>query len=496
MKKGRLFILLLQLLVFGTSAFAQVPTPSDFDQLKAQIEALKQQQALSQQMIAALEKKIDAIEKASPVPAPKPPTTLPETTTTAAQRPPIAAPASDRAPAAQTRELFSQDRTAAPRIDNVPLDPDMQGFFRVGDSPTLMRFGGYAKLDVIHDFKIPGDPDVFITSAFPLGPVPAANSTNVQARQSRFNSEIRRPTPLGELRVFYENDFFGAGPTVFHLRHLYGQVHNVLVGWTYSTFMDVDSLPDTLDFEGPGSMVYVTQPQFRYTLPVTKANSIAFSVEKPTTDINITNPNHPSVVATPTTPIPDFVIRYRYEASKGHVQLGTVLRSVGGFAPAETSSGFVSDHAFGWGVNLSGALETWKQDSLLFQAAFGRGIGRYIEDLTGLGPDAALNSSLQLRATPAFGTFVAYQHYWHEKWRSTATYGYAHVQGEFGQSETFFRKSNYAAFNLIWNPTGNFNVGAEYLYGNLTAKDANRGFGSRLQFSLQYDFFRWGKDSQ
>src|SRR5215471_18772418 len=105
--------------------------------------------------------------------------------------PPIAAPVSDRAPAAQTRELFSQDRTAAPRIDNVPLDPDMQGFFRVGDSPTLMRFGGYAKLDVIHDFKIPGDPDVFITSAFPLGPVPAANSTNVQARQSRFNSEIR-----------------------------------------------------------------------------------------------------------------------------------------------------------------------------------------------------------------------------------------------------------------------------------------------------------------
>jgi hypothetical protein len=87
MKKGRLFILVLQLLVFGTSAFVQVPTPSDFDQLKAQIEALKRQQALSQQTIAALEKKIDAIEKASPVPAPKPQATLHETTPTAAQRP-------------------------------------------------------------------------------------------------------------------------------------------------------------------------------------------------------------------------------------------------------------------------------------------------------------------------------------------------------------------------------------------------------------------------
>src|SRR5262249_53249506 len=97
MKKGRLFILVLQLFVFGTSAFAQVPTPSDFDQLKAQIEALKQQQALSQQMIAALEKKIDAIEKASPVPAPKPQTTLPETTTTAAHSPPTPPPVTDPA---------------------------------------------------------------------------------------------------------------------------------------------------------------------------------------------------------------------------------------------------------------------------------------------------------------------------------------------------------------------------------------------------------------
>jgi len=109
MKKGRLFILVLQLLVFGTSAFAQVPTPSDFDQLKAQIEALKQQQALSQQMIAALEKKIDAIEKASPVPAPKPRTTLPETTTTAAQRAP------HRCSSERPRARGPDSRTVFPR---------------------------------------------------------------------------------------------------------------------------------------------------------------------------------------------------------------------------------------------------------------------------------------------------------------------------------------------------------------------------------------------
>ena len=398
---------------------------------------------------------------------------------------------SARAPELQPRDLFSEDRNAAARIDNVPLDPDMQGYFRVGDSPTLMRLGGYAKLDIIHDFKLPGDPDLFIPSAFPLQPAPAGNNTSVNFRQSRFDLEIRRPTPVGDLRILYENDFFGAGPTIFHLRHLYGQLKNVLVGYTFTTFMDADSLPDTLDFENPNSRVYTHQAQFRYTLPLSKANSLAFAVEKPTTDINITNPTKPNVEATPTTPIPDFVARYRYETEKGHVQLGSVFRSIGGFASPGTEGIFVTKHVFGWGVNLSGALKTYKKDSILFQGAYGNGIGRYFQDLSGLGADAALNSSNQLVATPVFGTFIAYQHYWNSKLRSTGTYGFVNLQNEASQAATFFHKSHYSAANLIWNPAGHFNIGGEYLYGKLDAKDGSRGDGSRVQLSMQYDFYKW-----
>ena len=483
------FIILPLMLSVGQLVFGQ--TTPEIDALKAQIELLKQQQAASQQMMVALESKIDALEKTQPTRTPQASATLERGEALAANHPAITGPVSDRAPQTQTRAVFSEDRTAAARIDNVPIDPDMQGFFRVGDSSTLMRLGGYAKLDVIHDFKLPGDPDAFVTSTFPLAPVPAANSTNIHVRQSRFSVELRRPTPLGDLRVLYENDFFGAGPTILNLRHLYGQVRNVLVGWTYSTFMDVDSLPDTLDYQGPGSMIYIFQPQFRYTLPLNKENSLAFGVEKPSTDIRITNPTGASIRATPTTPIPDFVVRYRYEVERGHLQLGSVLRSVGGFAPVDTEGNFVSKHVFGWGVNLSGSVKTHKEDSLLFQGAYGNGIGRYIEDMTGLGPDAALNASNQLKATPALGTFIAYEHYWNERWRSTGTYGYTILQREAGQRDTFFHKSDYASANLIWNPAGNFNMGVEYLYGNLYAKNGDKGYGSRLQLSMQYDFYKW-----
>lgn len=496
MKSAQIFVLTSLLLVLRTSAISQAPNKAEIDQLKVQIDALKRQQALSQQIIDSLEKKIDAMEKAQSQSTP-PLQAVPTQANQSENRAPITANTSKRAPQVQQRELFSENLTAAPRIDNVPINPDMAGFFHLGDSATLMRFGGYAKTDIIHDFKLPGNPDLFVTSSFPLEPVPAANSTNVHARQSRVSAEIRRPTPYGELRVYFENDFFGAGPTILRLRHLYGQVDNFLVGWTFSTFMDVDSFPDTVDFEGPGGGIFMMQPQFRYTVPITKANSIAFSVEKPTTDINITNPNFAnSQTATPTSPVPDFVVRYRYETPKEHFQLGTVLRSVGGFAQVATTNSFATAHTFGWGLNLSGDFETWRKDGIQFQGAYGHGIGRYISDLTSLGADASLNAANHLEATPALGTFIAYQHYWKPEWRSTATYGYAHVQEQAGQPETFYSKTNYGSFNLIWNPAGSLDVGAEYMYGNLSVKNGDRGFGSRLQLSMKYDFFKWSKEAQ
>jgi hypothetical protein len=514
-RKTGFFIVILIALVFATPAFTETPPlRSEIDELKAQIELLKQQEATTQKSIGILEQRIDAVQKALMV-QPTPSTQersspvvlarvalVPPIVTTATlagvateasaqQRPPISGPVSNRAPGLQTREVFSGNRDAAPRIDNVPLDPEMVGFFRLGDSPTIMRLGGYAKLDVIHDFKLPGDPDAFITSALPLEPVPPANSTTLHIRQSRFNVEIRRPTPIGGLRILYENDFFGTSPTSFHLRHLYGQLGNVLVGWTFTTFMDVDSIPDTLDFEGPGGLVFMPQAQFRYTWPITKASSLAFGVEKPTTDANITNPTRPNIESTPTTPFPDFVIRYRYETEKGHLQIATLLRSVGGSAASTATEGiYATKHVFGWGENVSGSVKTFKRDSVQFQGAYGNGIGRYIEDLTGLGADVAVNNN-KLVATPAFGTFGSYQHYWTDKWRSSVVYGYVNLQREPSQAPTFFHQSQYSAGNLIWNPSGNLHIGLEYLYGKLNSNGNDHGYGSRLQTSLKYDFYKW-----
>jgi hypothetical protein len=87
----------------------------------------------------------------------------------------------------------------------------------------------------------------------------------MQAKQTRLNFELRAPTPIGSLKSYYENDFFGDNtePTmVYRLRHFYGQLANVTVGQTWSTFYDPDSFPDTLDFEGPGMLPDIAEKIF------------------------------------------------------------------------------------------------------------------------------------------------------------------------------------------------------------------------------------------
>ena len=85
-REPSLIIALLLVFMLLTSAVAQTAQQSDIDQLKAQIELLKQQQAASQQMIDTLENKIDAMQKTQTVPAAQAPATPPLTETAAHQR--------------------------------------------------------------------------------------------------------------------------------------------------------------------------------------------------------------------------------------------------------------------------------------------------------------------------------------------------------------------------------------------------------------------------
>jgi hypothetical protein len=116
-----------------------------------------------------------------------------------------------------------------------------------------------------------------------------------------------------------------------------------------------------------------------------------------------------------------------------------------------------------------------------------------------LGIDAEVISAADphLRATPAVGTDIAYQHYWAKTLRSSAVFSYAAVQNTKYLPPNPYNHSDYSAANLIWNPySSSLNLGAEFLYGWQELQNGSKGNAPRIQFSAKYSFVKINPDSK
>jgi len=393
-------------------------------------------------------------------------------------------------PATASYQTDSQDQIAAPRMDNAPLDPRYPGYFRLPGTQTLLRIGGYFKTDFIYDLKPPGNVDIFIPSTFPIPTLSSVNNTTVSVRPTRLNLDFLIPVKSTSVRFFIETDMFGTNATTPRLRHAYAQVKNGLLGQTFSNFMDPDSGPDTLDFQGPNSQVSIRNPQLRYSFPIGEESSLSFSVEKASSDVSFTTPQFSAL---PNNPTPDASIKFRQEFSKGHIQLSGLFRDVAAYLP-DGKTGSV----FGWGINLTGAQKLFGTDTFVYQAAYGAGMERYVNDTSGLGIDAQPGdpASPHLEAVPITAIYGGYQHYWAKKLRSSAVYGFAQTENTNLESAASYHQSNYGAANIIWNPFGSLNVGTEILYGWLVEQNRASANDTRFLFSAKYNFIKMAEPAK
>jgi hypothetical protein len=394
--------------------------------------------------------------------------------------------------ATATYKQFSEDTVAAARFNNVPLDPKYHGYFLLPGTQTLLKIGGYFKTDFIYDLKPAGNTDSFIPSSFPIPTVVGVNNATVSIRPTRLNLDFRVPTTkIGDVRFYLELDLFGTNATTPRLRHAYAQAKNFLVGQTFSNFMDPDAFPDTLDFQGPNGMVSIRNPQLRYGFALSPSTTFYVSVEKPSSDIIFKTPQFSSQ---PDAPSPDGAIRLRQEFERGHFQISGLFRSIGAFLPNGRT-----DSVFGWGINAATGVKTFGKDNVIFAVAAGHGISRYLQDTSGLGIDAEPATSstttlAHLQATPAVGVEAAYQHYWVKTLRSSAVYSYAAVNNTNLAAAATYNHATYTGTNLIWNPYGSLNVGAEFLYGWTVEQNGQKANAPRIQFSAKYSFVKVDAD--
>jgi len=386
---------------------------------------------------------------------------------------------------------------------NTAFDPNFPGAWHLPGTTAAMKIGGFVNLSLVNSF----DP-VLITDRFIVGSIPpesevvdgARSGMDVTASQTRLNFEVREQTPHDTLRAFIEGDFEGDGNS-FNLRHAFGQYRFMLAGKTWSTFANVNALPEEVDFEGVNGVVLRRQPQLRIFPKFGQDFSFVFSIEEPDTQVE----NGTGIKGAW-----DFVVSVDRlplgELGGWNYRVSGVLRDLKGQfgvdGEQDINAPLLQSSTRGWGITTSGRKKFahWgEQDFLLWQLTYGKGIGRYLNDLSTIGGgDAVFSPDGELHALPVLAGFLSYRHHWGKKpwfmldWpgimRSNFTISWINVDNYDFQDDKDYEATFRASANLLYFPTQNLRLGGELLWGRRKNKDGSTGTATQLQFSARYNF--------
>lgn len=378
----------------------------------------------------------------------------------------------------------TQDEQAAAAPEALDLGEDFERSIRIPGSNAAIKIGGYVKMAIVNTRDPLGSNDRFVTASIPVGgPTLLEDSGKfaVTARQSRQNVELRSQTSKGTVRVFMEGDFAGSGDT-YRLRHAYGQYGQALAGKTYSTFVDSASQPEEVDFEGINGRINVRQAQVRYFPKIGRSAHLLLGLEDPAPDVTDGNG---------VAEYPDLVVSWRQVwRDRWHIRPSILLRRIE--AQWNEDPG-VKDSATGWGISVSGkaVLGGWdSRDNVLFQLNYGDGMGRYVNDLRSEGGQDAVFDPVtgRLETLESFAGYIAYQHWWRERMRSTLTLSWVDVDNLDYQDDSAYKETRRAALNLIYSPVPRVDLGAELLWGKREDKNNESATARQLQISGKYRF--------
>jgi len=372
-----------------------------------------------------------------------------------------------------------------------------KGSFRLPGSNTSVTLGGYVKLDAVYSNPSAGvgsTADLFLQpNAIAVGPGAGDNERNqikFGARESRMFAKTSTPTSLGELVTYIEGDFYGAdgnesvsNSNGLRLRHAYGSLGPLLAGQTWTNFMYVPALPETLDFGGPVGQIFDRQAQVRWTHPFDANGAFAggrWSVALENPESVVTLPGGATFRADDDR-FPDITAQVQFETAKGRIAVSALLRQI----RADSAAPAVVDQTWGGAVSVAGVIPTIGKDDTRFTLSAGNGIGRYSN---GFFPDAVVGTDGQVRLPRQWGWYAAYRHFWTDTLRSNLVLSSASESNPAGTAGSANQATRSAHVNLVWSPVPNTDVGIEYIAASRRTEDGASGRLNRIQASAKYTF--------
>jgi len=359
-------------------------------------------------------------------------------------------------------------------------------------SGNELNLYGHIQLDGIYDFKRvdPTWESTLRPSTIPTveGTFGSDGQTIVSVKQSQFGFKGKTTTPLGQVNSWFEFDFFGtgadSGDTKFNLRHAWIELGSLGFGQTNSNFMDISIFPNVVDWWGPSGMVFNRNPQLRYTWRGDRGE-FALALEKPNGSFNTgifgdISPEIDDVLSTKTE-YPDLTAHWRNEFDWGHYQVAGVLRKLELETRGLPGTQDSVDKT-GWGLNLTGVVNTIGRDQLKLGLVYGEGISSFMNDGgVNLAPE-----DNDVEAVPVLGVTAYYDHYWSERWSSSLGFSINDADPRNQQSDREFDTGTYGSANLLYTPYPELLIGSEFLYGKHEDVEGREGEDYRIQFTFKH----------
>ncbi|MBC7934509.1 MAG: porin [Rhizobacter sp.] len=354
-----------------------------------------------------------------------------------------------------------------------------------------VKLYGFITLDATYDFQNLAKSDVFKPGDIPVHPQVTEPAFFMSAKQTRLGLILTQQTPIGSIKGVLEMDFHNTADQpngLARIRHAYLQWKGLTAGQTWSTFYDFDGRPQTVDYQGPAGSTFSRVPLIRYDFSG-KNHTWFVALEDPTEELT-TKEN----ITVKKQNLPDLVTAYKayWNNRKSFLKLGLLGRQLKYKNIDSTQNTVTTANLYGWGAMAIGklALPAGKgKDNVKFEMVTGNGIARYLLGTTGMGLDAAINPKTHMPDDiKIFAGYIAYQHYWSDKFNSSAIAGAIGANDKALLGSTGFHSGVYATANLFYTPVKPLAFGLEYQYGNRQNINGETGNANRLQGTFVYNF--------
>lgn len=290
---------------------------------------------------------------------------------------------------------------------------------------------------------------------------------------------------LGDYMGYIETGFSGYNNRDLKLKKAYIQAGDWTAGYTTTTFEDTKAEPSTIDGSGPNGVNSRTNVLLRYMHTFKGGHwTVAGSFEFPSSSI--------SADGTTTKACPDYVPdiatfgQYQWDGGASHVRLSGLARVLSYRDLLQEKN----HNIFGWAVQLSAVVKVLPQFRLYGITSVGQGHESYTTDLSIGSFDLVAKPGQpgRLYAPTAVGYVAGATYHFRPNLFSNVAFSEQRYYPRENPGNDQYKYGLYGAFNLFWDITPRFEVGAEYLIGKRMNFDGSHGNANRVTAMMMVSF--------